>query len=947
MFKRNSLRKYFTLILMFFTVVIGFSSWIIVGERTDSFGQSMGVAVAYVSSNPSTKYTRIEKALEMANDGDTVFVIPGTNPIIWKDCIIKKGVSLTIPFTDEIYNGRQMGSTFLYSSANVDSDFSDASKYSTTYLKNTITVKKGVEIIIDGGELNIGGVIGGEAQGISGHTSGNYTQIKMCEDSKIIVKNGGVIDCMGYIKESYNSTNIDTKKGNGSKLILEKGTLYTPFVIYDYRGGSSTVGSYDKGGISPFSVFDCPNVHTNIQCNYGSNIIGYADLYTGATNLYITTVPAQHNTTNVLLVGSANSDINLNPGTTLYSKFSSSTPENVTSTSGDNAAKTTLRFEGVGAKLGSMKLAVSVAGSDQNVDTASVFFPISYRFDIELISGLYDISYDVKFLTGVNLFIGEKATLNINNDVIFYSEFADGSTISPKYPEKSASSVKVDGTLNINNSAGFGGLINPGINEAVLNVDVSDESKLTVATVEGTGSRDGLSFSFNKTNDINEDAEGPIDNTSNITKFNKNVYYSNSSCWQVNSSVLKYYYSFETNGGDTISNQSYVTESSNIIIPEYIDNIVIPRRQGYKFLGWYLDSSFTNKANGTSQTVSNNSVIKMYAKWEKDITQVVSVKLTASPTSFDKNSSGYTSNLTLTIKDVNGNNLDLSYVNNITWNSSNLELLTITKDPNDLLKATANVKLKEGEDVKVKITATVYDFVGNAESGEVSIALNDGSCLLPGTMITMADGSKKAVEQVQPGDMLKVFNHYTGEYDVSPVVFNDSEPKQDINVINLEFSNGSNIGVVYEHGFFDLDLMKYVYIDEYNYNDYVGHRFYSDGNNIVTLNRAYITTQYTEVYSPVTAYHLNYFTEDILSMPGGIEGLFNIFEYDDDLKYNEELMKQDIEKYGLYTYDDFKDYCSYEFYQAFPAEYLKVAVGKGYIAFDEIIYLINRYKNKV
>ena len=171
--------------------------------------------------------------------------------------------------------------------------------------------------------------------------------------------------------------------------------------------------------------------------------------------------------------------------------------------------------------------------------------------------------------------------------------------------------------------------------------------------------------------------------------------------------------------------------------------------------------------------------------------------------------------------------------------------------------------------------------------------------------------------------------------------------KANVNVINLEFSNGSNIGVVSEHGFFDLDLMKYVYIDEYNYNDYVGHRFYSDGNNIVTLNRAYITTEYTEVYSPVTAYHLNYFTEDILSMPGGIEGLFNIFEYDDDLKYNEELMKQDIETYGLYKYEDFKDYCSYEFYRAFPAEYLKVAVGKGYITFDEIIYLINRYKNKV
>lgn len=289
------------------------------------------------------------------------------------------------------------------------------------------------------------------------------------------------------------------------------------------------------------------------------------------------------------------------------------------------------------------------------------------------------------------------------------------------------------------------------------------------------------------------------------------------------------------------------------------------------------------------------------------------------------------------------NLLGKTYASNIIKYTSNTSV-TLTLEDN-ASKATFNgTDYTSGESVTLG-EENVFVVVGTAPSSGDSGG--GGGCLLPGTMITMLDGTKKPVEQVQPGDELKVFNHYTGEYDVSPVVFNDSEPRQDVNVINLEFSNGSNIGVVYEHGFFDLDLMKYVYIDEYNYNDYVGHRFYSDGNNIVTLNRAYITTEYTEVYSPVTAYHLNYFTEDILSMPGGIEGLFNIFEYDDDLKYNEELMKQDIEKYGLYTYDDFKDYCSYEFYQAFPAEYLKVAVGKGYIAFDEIIYLINRYKNKV
>ena len=40
MYKRNSIRKYFTLILMFFTVVIGFSSWIIVGEKNVTVAQS-------------------------------------------------------------------------------------------------------------------------------------------------------------------------------------------------------------------------------------------------------------------------------------------------------------------------------------------------------------------------------------------------------------------------------------------------------------------------------------------------------------------------------------------------------------------------------------------------------------------------------------------------------------------------------------------------------------------------------------------------------------------------------------------------------------------------------------------------------------------------------------------------------------------------------------------
>ena len=69
-----------------------------------------------------------------------------------------------------------------------------------------------------------------------------------------------------------------------------------------------------------------------------------------------------------------------------------------------------------------------------------------------------------------------------------------------------------------------------------------------------------------------------------------------------------------------------------------------------------------------------------------------------------------------------------------------------------------------------------------------------------------------------------------------------------------------------------------------------------------------------------------------------------MFEYDNEtLMYDQEKMREDIETYGLYTYDDFKDYLPYEIYLAFPAQYFKVSVGKGMITFEEIIQMIETY----
>ena len=228
---------------------------------------------------------------------------------------------------------------------------------------------------------------------------------------------------------------------------------------------------------------------------------------------------------------------------------------------------------------------------------------------------------------------------------------------------------------------------------------------------------------------------------------------------------------------------------------------------------------------------------------------------------------------------------------------------------------------------------------------------NDEGCFAEGTMITMADGSEKAVEELQVGDMLMAFNHFTGKFEAAPMIFNvhaDDKDAIERDVINLEFSNGKDVEIINFHGFFDMTNNEYVYIDKDNYKDYIGHEFYSidnsglPGTNVV-LENAYVEKKITRIFAPATALHLNSVANGMLNMPNmpeGIRGLINYFEYDDNLKYNEKEMLKDINEYGLYSYNDFSEYASEEFYNATPIPFLKVAVGKGLVTEEEIISII-------
>ncbi len=237
--------------------------------------------------------------------------------------------------------------------------------------------------------------------------------------------------------------------------------------------------------------------------------------------------------------------------------------------------------------------------------------------------------------------------------------------------------------------------------------------------------------------------------------------------------------------------------------------------------------------------------------------------------------------------------------------------------------------------VTINATATKYD-----------------SCLVEGTLITLANGSQKAIENLTYEDELLVFNHLTGKIEAGQISFIDHADQESslYKIVNLQFSDGSKLRIVSEHGLFDLTENKYVYISMDNMLNYIGHTFYATSYNgvefvqyEVVLTNAYITEEIVKIYSPVTVPHTNCFAESLLTvtpMPNGVRGFMNIFDFDDELKYDETTMKLDIETYGLYTYEDFAEYLTLEEFENSMLKYLKVSVGKGYLTYEDIVSCI-------
>lgn len=246
-----------------------------------------------------------------------------------------------------------------------------------------------------------------------------------------------------------------------------------------------------------------------------------------------------------------------------------------------------------------------------------------------------------------------------------------------------------------------------------------------------------------------------------------------------------------------------------------------------------------------------------------------------------------------------------------------------------------------------------YNNIKTAPNGVLFAKWKEGACVSEGSLITLADGTQKAVEDLTGSEQLLVWNLFTGTFDTAPILFIDHDPVREYEVISLMFSDGTTVKVISEHGFWDFDLNEYVFLRS-DAAKYIGHWFNkqtTDENGNFTYTRVQLTNVivqngFTSAWSPVTYGHLCYYVNGMLSMPGATTGLINIFNVDTDtMKIDETKFNEDIAEYGLFTYEEFAAIIPVPevVFEAFGGKYFKVAIGKGILSWDMINALVVRY----
>lgn len=400
--------------------------------------------VAYIIGTDK-QFTSLEKALSVAKSGDIVTLIPPkgdnystTNTVnttekatyeVKKPCTIPEGVTLIIPTDSKSLDTITNQSTlddFITSMNNPKKDRTrgnnssyaqEATNNKNRFLRVTLKLKKGVTLT-NNGTLVVSGYLGNgsNTSGLLGQTSHSYSEIVLEEGAGIIQdNNNATIHCYGFINEEM--------QDNSSFLDLKAGTLNVPFIVRDYRGVMFSWAMPEEAiqnyHVSPFNQFEVKNISCLINIFHGSQVLGVVNFY---VKLTVGTLTVDENFNKWIYLIGTSSDYFIQTEALDKSRIVAKY----------NSKNDSFNYKFYGNfKLNSIKLKLSYSIVNIDLDTINAYFPISYKYTIELFSynnqsSLFNTqNQKIKFLPGSTLIIHDNVKL-IAPALVVMTGFYDG-----------------------------------------------------------------------------------------------------------------------------------------------------------------------------------------------------------------------------------------------------------------------------------------------------------------------------------------------------------------------------------------------------------------------------------------------------------------------------------------------------------------------------------------
>ena len=951
-------------------------------------------AVAYIGGATGTKYSSIQSAITACGStAKDVVVITGTNMNVTRAITVPTNVNLVLPFYDSLYTQMETANSGSYISCNYGSgykytigrtesganttaieqlhaktttgsnlyDYTDGNATKVAkYRKILITMKNGADITVQG-TLSLGGEYGLNSM------KGRYAQINLDAGSSIVVS--GSFYCEGFVKEinakngnqSSYSANYNNNFDSGRLIhVTSTGFLQTGLALYDMKSGGPLT-SLIENDVFAINKFDFPYMQTYVQIDNGGKFhtFSHAFVSIAGTDQQVNKLapilePESSGTTAVFYLSGGNASFEYCPSDVAYTTSSS---------------KTRIFLNGA-LSLGSMTLEVDAGIRKYVITTENNFTPLSHKFAVFVNDGgSFTMGDKVKLMPGSLLQINKGGNFNINSEFAIYKgehgKYAEG------YGTGYADAQFINnGTVTVSSSGKIGGFIQ---------TTATDNS--AILDFSATTSSEAFTVTSNEWSDITYDVkiisegyfEDDTDEGVNLYQFvvgsTVNSASSGTKVWSgeklatqsltvslatVSFTNKVYAYQIFTSATGNDSDQSELTS-----ITQDIKSYVVPRYQYVKVVTSRCETATIN-----GETLSTT-------KWY-EITDDISIVITPLEGVAIKIRTDGTSGNGKTTYTVWESSTQTGTYTEVATQGTGPDGVNFYVAKNYWFKITCDGEgaslVKTGTIESGPTTGSVSKYASNRLSSAKAFQATatytiyfprTDVCLAEGAMITLADGTQKPVEQLTYADEILVFNHETGKIEKGNIATLDHLDLERAwyDVINLKFSNGNILRTVWNHGLYNVTLNRYVFIHEGNYKDYIGDEFYSVkyvngdfANEIVKLTESYITNEFIKVYNPTTAVHMNYFASGMLNvtaLPNEYLDCWhvNIFEYDENMKIDEEKKQADIEKYGLYTYEDFKEYLTEEQFNVLPFNYLKVAVGKGRLTWEDIIDLINYLKD--